>query len=45
MANGVDALLSVDEVSISPKGDGRAIVIIPRTPAAARFFSVEWRSP
>ncbi|MBR2838405.1 MAG: hypothetical protein IKE55_06470 [Kiritimatiellae bacterium] len=45
LPDGVDALLSVDEVSISPKGDGTAIVIIPRTPAAARFFSVEWRSP
>ena len=40
-----DALLPVDGVYVFPRGDGKAIVIVPRTSDAARFFRVKGRSP
>jgi len=45
LADGDDALLPVDGVSIVPKDNGTAVVIVPRTSAVARFFRVEVRSP
>ena len=45
LADGDDALLPADEVSISTRDDGTAVVIVPRTSAAARFFRVEGCSP